>query len=216
MSTPPGPPEGSPVPPQGYPAQGYPTQGYPQGYPPGYQPGYPPYPRLPKRRPSGWWFLPGTAGLLLAVALGAYAAYVIVGLFHTDGYVDGGGAQVVALDDAGNHMLFAIADTLPPACIVTEGDTPLVLDPVSETETIDLDSGSWVPFASFTSEGHQVEVICDLASGSVRVGAPAGEGEYVRIGVASVGAIVVGLGSLAALIVVLVLFFSRPSRKVTG
>jgi hypothetical protein len=122
----------------------------------------------------------------------------------------------VALDDAGDHMLFAIADTLPPACIVTEGGTPLVLDRVAETETVDLDSGSWVPFASFTTEGHQVEVVCDLASGSVRVGAPAGEGEYVRIGVAGVGAAVVGLGSLAGLIVVLVLFLSRPSRRVTG
>jgi hypothetical protein len=150
------------------------------------------------------------------VALGAYAAFVIVGLFHTDGYVDGRGAQVVALDEAGDHMLFAIADTLPPACTVTEGGTPLALDAVSETETVDLDSGSWVPFASFTSEGHQVEVICDLDSGSVRIGAPAGEGEYVRIGVASIGANGLGLGSLAALIVVLVLFFSRPSRKVTG
>jgi hypothetical protein len=141
---------------------------------------------------------------------------VIVGLFHTDGYVEGGGAQVVALDDAGHHMLFAIADTLPPACTVTEGGTPLVLDRVAETETVDLDSGSWVPFASFTSEGHQVEVICDLTTGSVRVGAPAGEGEYVRIGFASIGAIALGLASLAALIVVLVLVVSRPSRRITG
>jgi hypothetical protein len=216
VSTPPGPPEGSPVPPQGYPPQGYPPQGYPPGYQPGFPAGYPPYQRPPKRRPSGWWFLPGAAGLVLALALGAYAAFVIVGLFHTDGYVDGGGTQAVALDEAGDHMLFAIADTLPPACAVTEAGAPLVLDPVSETETVDLDSGSWVPFASFTSEGHQVEVTCDLASGSVRVGAPAGEGEYVRIGVAGVGAVALALGSLAALIVVLVLFLSRPSRKVTG
>jgi hypothetical protein len=227
VSTPPGPPEGSPVPPQGYPPQGYPPQGYPaQGYPPGYQPGHPPgpgypagyapYPRPPKRRPSGWWFLPGAVGLVLALALGAYAAFVIVGLFHTDGYVGGGGPQVVALDDAGDHMLFAIADTLPPACTVTEGGTPLALDAVSETETVDLDSGSWVPFASFTTSGHQVEVACDLVSGSVRVGAPAGEGEYVQIGVASIGAVVLALGSVAALIVVLVLILSRPSRKITG
>ena len=214
------PPQGHP--PQGHPPPGYPTPGYPPpGYPP---PGYPAYgypayggvPGPPKRRPSGWWFAPGAVALALAVALAVYAGFLIVGLFHTDGYVDAGGSQTVVLDDSGEHMLFAIADTAPPACTVTENGAPLALETVSATETIDLDSGSWAPFASFTTAGRQVQVGCDLATGSVRVGAPAGEGEYIRLGIALIAAAVLGLAGLAATIVLAVLFFSRPSRRVTG
>ena len=222
---PPGyPPPGSPPP--GYPAPAYPQPAYPQpGYPPGYpQPGQPPgygqfpaYPKPAKRRPSAWWFVPGAVALVVALACGVYGGFTIADLFHTDGYVRaGGGAQTVVLDGAGEHMLFGLADTARPTCSVTESGTPLPLDRVSETETVDVSTGSWVPFASFTSDGSQVEVSCDLTAGSVRVGAPAGEGEYIRIGISIIAAAVLGLGGLVVTILVGVLFLTRPSRKVTG
>jgi hypothetical protein len=161
--------------------------------------------------------VPGAVALLIALVLGVWGGFVIAGTFHTDGYVrPGAGGQTVVLDGSGRHMLFAIANTPTPRCTATENGTPLALDAVSETETVDIDTGSWVPFASFTTVGRQVQLSCDLSVGSVRVGAPAGEGEYIRIGVAFIAAAVLGLAGLALTIVLGVLFLSRPSRKVTG
>jgi len=156
--------------------------------------------------------------LALALVCGVYGGFAIAGTFHTDGYLDAGaGSQVIELDSPGRHMLFAIDGTSSPICKVTDGATPLALTGVSETETVDLDTGSWAPFASFTSEGTAVQVSCVRDAGTaIRVGAPAGEGEYIRIGIAVIAAVGLGVVGLVVTIVVAVLFLTRPSRRVTG
>jgi hypothetical protein len=213
MSMPPPPP---PPPPHG-PPQG-PAQGPPQG--PG-QGGYPAvqygYQKPPKRRPSGWWFLPGAIALAIALACGVFGGLTIAGTFHTDGYVlPGATGQAIELDKTGEHMLFTTSDASAPLCVVTEGGPPLDLKVETETNTVDNGTGSWVPFASFTTESTRIEVTCEDAQGSIRVGAPAGRDQFIRIGLSFIGAAVMGLLGLAGTIVVAVLFFSRPSRKVTG
>ncbi|MBO9520164.1 MAG: hypothetical protein J7518_01400 [Nocardioidaceae bacterium] len=194
----------------------------PPGYgPPGFPPGsYPAYQvqRPPKRRPSAWWFVPGAVALVLAVVAGAVGGITLVRLLHTDGYVEVGvGALPVDLDKAGKHMLFADSHAPgPPPCRVAENGDPLALTPVDETETVTTDGQDWRPFAEFSTDGRRVEVECAGASGSVRIGAPAGEDEYLRIGVAFVGALGLGVVGLAASVLVLVLILTRPSRRITG
>jgi hypothetical protein len=211
-----------PPPPPGYGPPGpHPGPYQPGPYPPAYgPPGYAPYqaPRPPKRRPSAWWFLPGAVALVLAVLGAVIGGLTLARLLHTDGYVElGVGALPVDLDKAGKHMLFADdAVPGPPPCRVSENGVPLALTPVDETETVSTDGQDWRPFAEFSTGGKRVEVECLGANGSVRIGAPAGESEYVRIGIAFVAALGLGVVGLAASVLVLVLILTRPPRRVTG
>jgi hypothetical protein len=99
---------------------------------------------------------------------------------------------------------------------VAENGVPLALTPVDETETVSTDGQDWRPFAEFTTDGRRVEVQCAGANSAVRIGAPAGEGEYLRVGIAFIAALGLGVVGLAASVLVLVLILTRPPRRVTG
>ncbi|MFL6157408.1 MAG: hypothetical protein ACJ72D_15045 [Marmoricola sp.] len=214
------PPAGYPQ--QGYPQQGYPQQGYPQqgyqppGYPPGYQAGYQPYPQPPKKRPSALWFIPGAIALVLAVVCVVVAVLTGVRMFHTDGYLDADGrAHSFPVGD-GSHMLFAQDGVAPPTgCTTNDGSGDLALDylDTSSQETISADGYDWHPFAKFSSDGSPVSVTCSGDGEQVRVGAPAGQAQFVILGFGAIGGIGFGLLGLAGLILVTVLYVSRRPKK---
>jgi len=185
-----------------------------------YSPPPPPYgypAPSPKKRPSAWWFLPGSIALLIAIACIVYAVMVGVGLFKTDGYVTADGtASTVELQRSGQRMLFAEVGGPAPDCVVTENGSTLAVDPVDESdpESLDVDGGTWVPQFAFTADGTTVQVTCTGNGESVRVGAPAGESEFIRIGVSSIAALGFGLIGVIGLIVITVLYVSRRPRKV--
>lgn len=193
-----------------------PPPSYPGPPPGGYPPPYHQF-RPAKRRPSAWWFLPGAVSLVVALACVVVAVYVGIGMFRTDNYVaSDSGPQPVSLRGAGIHMLFADAAGPRPACAVSENGHRLRTTPVDTSETIDIEDVSWRPFLEFTSAGTSVEVQCVGRAGTIRVGAPAGDAQFFELGIAGLAAFGFGVLGLAGLIIVLVLFLSRPSRKVTG
>ena len=89
--------------------------------------------------------------------------------------------------------------------------------PVHNQETLSDGSHDWRPFAEFTPNADTVGVRCssELVT-DVRLGPALNDDAYLPIGFAIVGAIAAGLIGVIALIVVGILFFTRPSRKVTG
>jgi len=198
---------------QGYPQPGYPQQGYPQpGYP---QPGYQPYPQQPKRRPSALWFIPGAIALVLAIVCVVVGVITGVRMFHTDGYLYADEAAHSFDLGKGSHMLFAEDGTAAPTCSVSDGSGELALenlDSSSGQTTISTGGLDWVPFAKFSSDGSSVSVTC-TGGPQVRVGAPAGETQFVILGISVIGAIGLGLLGLAGLIVVTVLYISRRPKK---
>jgi hypothetical protein len=202
---------GQPGTPPGYPP------GYPPAYPPGYPPGYPPYAAPPKKRPSALWFIPGAVALALAIACVVVAIVTGVKMFHTDGYVSADGTAHSFDLSRGSHMLFAQDGSDPPAgCTAQDSSGALALDTLdsSNTETVSAGGYDWYPFARFSSDGSAVSVTCSGdGAQQVRVGAPAGETQFVILGFSAIGAIGLGLLGLAGVIIVLVLYVSRRPKK---
>ena len=200
----------------GYPPQQPPYAGAPPGaaYPGG------PYQQKPgKRRPSGWWFLPGVMAIVVATAAGVWAVVLIIQLFDTDAIVRSDSQRQTYAMESGERMLFVDSGVTPPRCMVSgpDGQSMVAPKPVFSDETLGDNEHTWVPFAEFTVVGGSVDVECSSEIVvDVRIGPSLNDDAFLPIGFAIIGAIALGLLGFVALLVVAILFFTRPSRKVTG
>jgi hypothetical protein len=145
----------------------------------------------------------------------------LVDLFRTDAVLPSDGRPYgVELKGRGaDRMLFAPVGETPPQCRVTgpDGRTMVMPRQISSNDTLGTGDRDWRPFAQFTAPRRTVRVQCtsDFRT-PVRVGAPLDGGTFVPIGLAFIG--LLGFGALGgiSLLVVAILFFTRPARQVSG
>jgi len=185
----------------------------PPGPPPGpvFQPSYLPPPTPPKRRPSAWWFTLGGGLLALAAACAVVAVVLGIQLLHTDGTIAADAARhTVHLGGTSEHALFVSDGDPVPQCRVFADGAAFPLS--SDDESLSSD-GSWASFARFTTDAAEVQVVCVAEQPvDVRIRAAFDDGHAVGIGLGVLGALGFGFLGFVALVIVTVLFLTRPKR----
>lgn len=189
--------------------------------PSGYPPGHPPLP--PKRRPSGWWFVVGSALIVAALVAGVgLFIWTLSAFFTTDATVPTDGTpHSITVDTDGERMLWRDSAVFNPDCTVVDRASGEQIDlrPVHSQITKEFGDDEWTAAYRFDPGSGELEVACAALSGL------RGGGQGVEIGPApSVGGIVagvvatiavpslLGLLGLATLIVTGVLWSTRPAR----
>jgi hypothetical protein len=155
---------------------------------------------------------------LLAVGCVVLAVVTGVRMYHTDGYLHADGDPYAVSIRDGDHMLF-VADGDPvPSCTVRGASGALELESIDpgDNASLGIDDVEWVPFARFNSDGPSVSTTCSGDGEQVRVGAPAGNAQFVTLGVSVIAAMGLGLLGVVGLIVVAVLYISRRPKGVIG
>jgi len=161
--------------------------------------------------------VPGAALLLVSAACIVVVIVQLVQVFHTDGHVLADASRhTVHLSGSEDHALFAPDHAEIPRCRVFADGTALPLT-ADDSLTISDTDDDWVSFAGFTTSADEVQVVCVSDQRVVvRVGGTIADGGAVFIGIAALGAVGSGLLGFAGLVVIAVLFFTRPRRTATG
>lgn len=189
--------------------------------PSGYPPGHPPLPA--KQRPSGWWFVLGTA-LIVAAAVAGVGIFLwtLSAFISTDATVRAdGGTHRVTVGTDGDRVLWRDQAVPDPGCRIVDRATSeqVSLRPVGGTMTKDLGDGAWVAAYRFDPGSGRLEVTCaardglSVAGQSVEIGAAPSIGGFVAGLVATIAVPgLLGLLGLATLIITGVLWSTRPAR----
>lgn len=174
-------------------------------------------PRPAKARPSAVWFVVG--GLL--VVAGIVAGIVLFVRIFDAGFFDveasirpDGRAHAVTVGTDGDRFLwepqYGSAD-----CAVSDADTgaAITLEAVSGTFTRQLNADAWQAAARFDPGSGHLSVTCSPAAGPAEIGPALDVGGFVgAIVVAIVVPLILGGLGLAVLIVVGILWATRPRR----
>lgn len=175
-----------------------------------------PYPasvRPPKRRPSRWWFAPGAVFLGAGIVLVAVVVSVFVGMAHTDGDIPPDGATHHVSVGSGEHMIFS-TEPLSRPFQCKGGHAVHFID--GGSTTFSINGNTWYPRISFTTDRTTTITCTNRSQTQLRIGGPVSGARIVGSLIGGFAAAVLGFVGIVSLVVVAIVYFTRPQRSVTG
>lgn len=175
-----------------------------------------PYPapvRAPKRRPSAWWFAPGAAFLVAGIVLAAVVVSVFVGMTHTDGYVPPDGHAHRVAVGAGEHMIFSTEPLSRPFQCEGGHAVHFIYD---GSTTFSINGTTWYPRISVTTNRARAITCTNRSQTQLRIGGPVSGARIVGSLIGGFAAALLGFLGIVGLVVVAIIYFTRPPRSVTG
>lgn len=193
-----------------------------QSYPPPYQPHQPyqaQHPATPpkKPRPRGHWFV--WPILLMVLGIGVFVGgFVVFGkaMFHTDAAVaQDGQPHEITLDGTEKRMLWASDGEPAGACTVTDTETgeDLAVSPPGGTFTRSSNGPQQRGVGTFEPSSTAVTVTCGDVGSDIEIGRSPGADAFAPMLVGILGGLGLGTVGFIWLVVLLILFASRPPRS---